>query len=305
MWINSFKYFITGLFRFPLLEGILVSPLLQHSKYNRWIIRKIAPRLFQYNSLDRRISVRRGIKYELQMNQHLDYSVYYDLTNDATRLKLYSLIKPGDIVLDVGTNIGEVLLNCAQIVGGSGKVFGFEPHPVTYDKLMRNINLNRFNNLEVFPVGLSEKHQKYEMYEVIPGNMGANRVLQQAPENASRSLTIDTLPLDEWIEENKIARVDFIKIDVEGFEWAVLQGAKETLQKFRPVLFIELIDEHLRNHQVTASDLVGFLLNSGYEVFRAEDDLKVEASFPLNNCLMDVYCIPPRENNVLTADAMQ
>jgi FkbM family methyltransferase len=286
----NFKFFITGLFRIGFLEKLITFPKIQKSAFNEWIVRKIAPRIFQYKKNTFRKATRNGIHFNLDISQHIEYSIFFNAIDHPTRKKLYSFIKPQDTVLDIGTNIGEVLLNIAKIIGENGFVYGFEPDKETFQRLQKNISLNNFGQLEINNFGLSHKKADFGLYTFLEQNQGANRILENM--DSKPKFIVQTVPLDNFVQEKKISKIDLIKIDVEGFEYFVLQGAVNTLEKFKPKLFVELIDEHLQPHNQTARELVNFLNELKYDCFHAETDEEISKIYDLANCKFDIYALP-------------
>ena len=108
------------------------------------------PQLYDRGSV-RRVT-RDGINFELDLSCLMQWYVYWGQT-ETQRERLYSMVSPGDIVLDVGTNIGETLLHFAKIAGDGGFVYGFEPDQENYENVQTNIGLNTFKNVHVFNLG--------------------------------------------------------------------------------------------------------------------------------------------------------
>ncbi len=288
--LNKFKFFVTSLFKIRFLENLLVSNFVQKSRFNWFIIRKVAPRRFQYEPKTLKKATRNGINYELDLSQHIDYSIFFGLTTDSSRRKLYELATKSTIIIDIGTNIGEVVLNFARILDNKGKVYGFEPNNHSFQKLQKNISLNNFNCIEIMNYGLSHNNENFELSEVIPENAGANRILAAKTTNIP-SQTIQTMRFDDFVSNKQITNIDLIKIDVEGFEYFVLQGAKATLEKYKPKLFIELIDKHLKVHGFSARILVDFLDNLGYKSYNADTNIYISKNYDLENCIFDIYSL--------------
>jgi len=146
---------------------------------------------------------------------------------------LSKLVKPGHLVLDVGAYIGTHTLSFAKMVQSDGFVFAFEPQRIAYEFLCANVVLN--NLINVFPIHAAVSNSSGEIKVPIinpsnPSNTAAFQISGYSMGDTVRQLTIDSLNL---------ARCNLIKIDVEGMESNVIAGAKNTLQQFRPVLFVE------------------------------------------------------------------
>src|SRR2546421_19710 len=120
---------IRKLFTFPPLEGLMLA-LFRGVKYAGFFSKFIpGPRLYPFGT--RRSVVRDGIRYELDPSCMMQWYVYWQL-KEKQRDRLYSLVRRGDVVLDVGTNIGETVLHFSRLVGNEGFVYGFEPDEVNY-----------------------------------------------------------------------------------------------------------------------------------------------------------------------------
>lgn len=140
-----------------------------------------------------------------------------------------SIVEPklGDIVFDIGAYVGDTALWFSKAVGPQGKVYAFEPEPRNFAKLKSNLERNKVTN--VIPLQLAVSETEGEM-QVATG--GSSSTITQAGTGTS----VEVTTIDRSVETNKISRVDFIKMDVEGHELKVLAGARETIKTFKPSL---------------------------------------------------------------------
>ncbi|NJM51941.1 MAG: FkbM family methyltransferase [Blastocatellia bacterium] len=267
---------IRKVFTFYPLERLLLS-FVNGSKDTSYKIKILpGPSLYDYNSI--RKETRNGINYELDISCLMQWYLYWGI-QDILRHKLYSQIKPGDVVFDVGTNIGDTLLNFAKIVGNEGKVYGFEPDEKTYGKANKNIALNDFQNILLFKLGISDKTESVKLYEVDEHNFGMNRILtEESGKNFNFSI-IETISIDAFVVEHGIKRLDFIKIDIEGYEMHAVSGARKTLQTQKPVLFIELGFERLIKNATTPNEVVRILEDANYKVRIADTDIEISNNY--------------------------
>lgn len=138
----------------------------------------------------------------------------------------------GDVVFDLGANIGTESLLLSKIVGDKGKVFAFEP--VTFDILRYNIKINNIKNVEIVPAAVSNVPGHTEI-EVREGLLGSTIVRGSGPKQQS-SLTrvVPVTTIDDFCAYSKIERVDFVKMNVEGAEEAALLGAMKTIKNASP-----------------------------------------------------------------------
>ena len=275
---------IRGLFRNRFLESILVRFTVGKT-FGTWVT-KLPPNHYQYPKGSTRRSVRDGISYVLDISDMVDWYIYFGF-NEPSRQTLLGLITKDAYVLDVGANIGQVTMNASKLVGPAGKVIAFEPDPLNFDRLLTNLQLNYVPNVTVEQLGLGDKAGSFLISNVDVGNQGMNRIVKLGSDQG-RTSTIEVTTIDTYVREHNFERVDVIKIDVEGFEFNVLNGAKATMEKWHPVLFIELDDENLMQQGSSARELVGLLDGLSYKVTHAETRHPITIATDFNRCHFDV-----------------
>ena len=138
--------------------------------------------------------------------------------------------QPGDIVVDAGANIGCFSLQAARRVGAAGRVFSFEPTRENFEMLRRNISLNNTKNIvpKRLALGDAENETEIGIYE----RSGDSSIFysKRSPPKRTESVTVTT------IDACKFDRLNFLKLDTEGYEMRILRGARITLDKFHPVI---------------------------------------------------------------------
>jgi FkbM family methyltransferase len=147
------------------------------------------------------------------------------------------IVRPTDFIIDVGANIGVHTIWLSKHAF-QGRVSSFEPNEFSRELLLKNLYLNNSTNVTVYNnvVGNGMSSVFISSYSPhIPGNYGECSVLDKRPGNyhSAQMLTIDQLDP---------VKVDFMKIDVEGYEMEVIKGARSTIEKFRPSMLIEVND---------------------------------------------------------------
>jgi FkbM family methyltransferase len=174
---------------------------------------------------------------------HLDGKQWWN--NEFDILSRY--VKQGDVAVDVGANLGFMTGLLSKLVGAGGKVHSFEPSPTTCAKLGEVIQANQFINVSAYNVGCGESEGKMTLHcSASSGNSTlcsgdkAERAIRPTQE-------VRIVCLDDFLA--KLDRLDFLKIDTEGFEDCVLTGAMALLQKFKPTVYLELNSEYLSSSQ--------------------------------------------------------
>jgi FkbM family methyltransferase len=176
-------------------------------------------------------------------------------------------IKPGDTVVDAGAFIGDHTIAYCNAVGESGHVHAFEPNKRAYECLEYNCKSAKTYNL-----GLSNFAET--VYYSEDRNAGAGRILH----DVTTSTQIKTTTLDSL----QLSALDFLKIDVEGYEVAVLEGGALTIKKYRPKMWIEINVGALGQQGKTAADIENFLSELDYTY----------TAFPEIGEQYDLLCIP-------------
>ena len=217
-------------------------------------------------------------------------------------------IKKNDIVFDIGSNIGAFTVPFAKKVGINGKVFAFEPQPFIYNILKKNIELNRICNVKLFKNGVGEKKKTIKIDEMdysYTGNFGVFTLTSKylnthcgiVKEKKKNSVNI--VKLDDFLN---LKKCNFIKIDVEYMEMAVLKGGKNFLKKNRPILWIE-------NHWKFPNQINKYLLEIGYNPYWAITRIYNPKNYFINDkniydkiCTTNILAIP--DNKIIEYESL-
>jgi FkbM family methyltransferase len=236
-----------------------------------------------------------GVTYDLDLDEMIDSALYFEGSWEIeTRDTLASILRPGMVALDVGANMGYYTLLFARLLGDNGLVVAFEPTAWACAKLLRNIELNGFTNIKVEKLALSDKSGTRQ---VAPDERAfrASWAFSGAPaRSATESVAFQTL--DSYMHATDMATVDFIKIDVDGYEYRVVNGALETIRAHRPVVLIEIGGETMGQLGDSRQDLVALLDQLGYAFFTPDRQRRFSGVAELLGWLpypgANVLCIP-------------
>lgn len=160
---------------------------------------------------------------------------------------LTSMHKP--VVFDVGANIGNHTLSFST---RAARVYAFEPVPMVFSLLDRNIQQNALKNVQAINIALSNSNQRSELFMAAGGNVGASSFDKRT--GKLEPVMVAKRVGDEWTEEQGIDRIDLLKIDVEGHELFVLLGLEHSIRRHRPFIMMEWDDpvsmQRLRNSNI-------------------------------------------------------
>ena len=152
---------------------------------------------------------------------------------------------------------------------GSCQVYCFEP--LDYNPSILDTVLGKRDNVTLSRVALSDQAGSSQIFVPIKnsGRIGPGLAHMGAEQNRNAVVQdIITLPLDQWMADQALNRLDFIKCDLEGAELLVLRGGRETLSEYKPALYCEVDDNYTRRLDYTPADLFGFLSGLGYAAQR-------------------------------------
>jgi len=207
---------------------------------------------------------RLGLHWVLNPSDHSEGYLFWVGNCDLwERYHIQRLLTKGSVLFDIGTNFGLYALTLAYNRPET-TVHCFEPNPVTYARLTRNISLNQLPNLHPHPVGLGDWEGTACVINNNDGNSGAVSL------GEGQGTVITTL--DQFCEDNRIERIDFIKVDIEGFEARLLKGGRRSLERFKPMMQLELNAPALARAGASVDDVLGPLKSCGYEFYQSERD---------------------------------
>jgi FkbM family methyltransferase len=200
---------------------------------------------------------------------------------------ILSLLSPGDTFIDVGANIGSIALPVARRLGQNSRVIAIESSPKIFPYLKQNMELNRLGNTVLFQCAATNTNFLETLFYEAPiekfgmGSLGA--------QFHNHPIPVMTRTLDSILEEEDIDHVSVIKIDVEGFEASVLQGAEKTLTgPTPPTIVFEFCDwAEERAPDGLIGDAQRLLKNWGYDIWRIKD--KMRGAPPLRDVLTVGY----------------
>lgn len=176
--------------------------------------------------------------------------------DDGVTLHYLPQIKPGDVVIDAGAAIGDHTIAYAQATGNPANIHAFECNPKMLECLRHNCP-----GVHIYPFALSDR-SGYGHFNPIEGNAGAGFCSGKGLPVYNGSISITEIALDDL----KLEKVDFIKWDIEGFEYRAISGAANTLKRCRPRMIVEVYEAHLNRCGTSSLYLTNLITCLGYNV---------------------------------------
>ncbi len=177
-------------------------------------------------------------------------------------------LQPGMTVFDLGANLGQYTLLGAKCVGESGRVHSFEPSDRMFQELRHNVALNDLDELCVLNnVAVSDKCGTEKLSVHTPGNEVYGSLGSSSLKGVGLTgyREVETVTLDHYVQEARIDRVDFMKMDIEGAELLALRGGERLLSRpDAPVILLEVLDTNMEGFGYSGIDIWDYLEGFGY-----------------------------------------
>jgi len=200
-------------------------------------------------------------------------AVIYGEFEPAERAFVGRFLRAGMTALDIGAHHGLYTLLASKLVGPNGQVFAFEPSPRERKALRLNVGLNRCKNVVIEGLALGNEEGEGSLYVVDGHETGCNSLRPPALTGETSPIQVRVTSLDGWLGTHLAKSVDFIKLDVEGGELSVLQGAQRLLEgRPRPIILAEVQDIRAHPWGYRASEIIRHLSSKGYKWFSLTAD---------------------------------
>ena len=195
-------------------------------------------------------------------------------------------VEPGDVVVDVGANYGYTTTYFASEVGPEGYVLSLEPE--TRSLLEHNVRSCGYQNVAIIPAAAGDRRGSVSLFRSTT-NLANHSLNGSLVPNLRDSVDVDVVTVDELCEERLGGRKPTVlKVDVEGWEWAVLEGARRTLEGARPAIWLEYWPDGIRANGHEPKDVLDLFDRLGYVT--SAHDLVIEAPVDVAGQAVIDYC---------------
>ena len=195
-----------------------------------------------------------GSKFKLDAFVHKGYW-YHGKNREKIQMEQFSrIIREGDTVFELGAHIGYISLYFSKLAGETGKVYVFEPGANNLPYTRKNLAASKIKNIELVEKAVSDTNGKATFYlENITGQSNSlvkdYRVTKKIHSKTftdlkKKEVEVETIRIDDFILQNNIAKVDFVKIDIEGAEYLAIKGMPNLLSTKKPTMMIEVTENH-------------------------------------------------------------
>jgi FkbM family methyltransferase len=209
------------------------------------------------------------LKLELCLREELAlrYALQQEFEPDICDL-FRRILKPGMVVFDLGANAGQFTLMSAKRVGPAGAVHAFEPAPREFRQLLRNIEINGFTNVMANRLAIGD-HEGHATLKICHDGRGLYNSLGRPIGNGpGEDVIVPITTLDGYVAKTQVARVDVLKVDIEGAELLAMRGAAELLSRAdAPLIICEFCDRTAAGMGHTTKQLRACLEGFGFRLY--------------------------------------
>lgn len=263
-------------------------------KFETWIYKKIAGFLWGtkiskvpgirriHHHIKKRVSLQKIIINNhtlfLDKEDSLHLTLNEEFSPEITDV-LKKNVKKGDTVVDIGAHIGYFTIILSDLVGNDGKVIAFEPNPITFSILKKNIETNSLSNVILENLAISDIESEQYIKE---SNESAGSSIDK---NYTDGIKINTITLDKYFENKEI---NFIKMDVQGSEFNILNGGIKTFKK-KPKCIIEIHPTIFdsKGEKISSKEIINMLKNCNYNIFNVTKNMSIDTEEIIS---ADIFC---------------
>lgn len=214
-----------------------------------------------------------GIRMNLDLSEFLQAHLYLYGSYELPSVRfIRRVVKPGDVVVDVGAQIGYITLAMATLAPGKVIVHAFEPEPLNIQRLRNNIALNPGVDVRIVEKAVSDSNGAIRLYLSKDHNAGTHSTISGGTNVSDDYVEIPAVTLDTYVRDQNIAALRLMKIDVEGGEYEVIKGAHETLTSLRPIVLMELSDALQESRGFSTVEFKKLMKQFGYSAYTIADD---------------------------------
>lgn len=258
---NKFEYYLESK-----INHLIDIRLEQNFAYYEWVYEK---RIQEHDFLIKKLSNNYVLK--CYFDSKIAELIYTGPFEREEILFMNTILKKGHIFIDIGANIGLFSIHASSRVGETGAIYSFEPTNITFNRLLENIEINNIKNITPINIAISNSTGTTILNVSEDGFDAWNSIAEPTSGSIFTKQVVNTTTLDDYLSEMQIEidKIGLIKIDVEGWEIPVIQGAKELLsQPNSPNLMIEFTEENARSAGYNCQDLYRLIESFGYSWFK-------------------------------------
>lgn len=220
--------------------------------------------------------------------------LFFGTYEPELRAFLLSFLKPGYVGLDVGANVGWHTLLMAMKVGREGQILAVEPNPSVRQVLVNHIKLNRLSQVRVLPYALTDHDGTMEFVGPLAEDSGSGDgfIVTDPGKVGGSVIHVEARSFDTLLPTLDLQRLDFVKMDIEGFEYRALLGMRTAMARFRPVIALEFNAAYVHRCGASRDDIGKLLDEYSYQTFLIHRTGMVQCSYSSWPECCDLVAVP-------------
>lgn len=269
-----------------------VLPNLQLSRL--MVLRKLRAQLMTMSRLN---YVENVVGHRMYLDEADSLQLSHNLVYEAFETSFFqSELQPGQVIIDIGANIGYYTLIFARQVGAEGHIYAFEPEPENFALLQKNVALNNYHNLTLINKAVADQAGTLNLY-LSPTNKGDHRAYDSHDNRTC--IAIEAVRLDDYLETFN-RPIDYIKMDIQGAEYTALLGMLKLLQRNERVCLItEFWPDGLRRAGTEPQVMLNQLLSLGFQMYHIDDEQKLIEPITSEELLNGSLFVQRRHTNLM------
>ncbi len=207
-----------------------------------------------------------GSRFSLDLSDFIQRNIYTGSYERLESQTVRRMLRRGMTFVDVGANVGYYTALAAELVGPEGRVLAFEPSEYAFPRLRRLVAMNQLRCVTVFQCGLADEPGQMTLYGGVEEDLFNNHTATMVPNDNphQRSVEIDTL--DHITDQLNVEHIDFMKIDVDGFEMLVLRGASRLISESRiDNILVECNEDWLQRANTNTAEITEYLESRSFQ----------------------------------------
>ncbi len=231
----------------------------------------------------KRVIRRNGLYFEIDPGEGLDLSLFlFGNFQKHVAANPFIRVPANGIIFDVGANVGIMALQFSRLVP-EGKVYAFEPTHYAFQRLQKNLSLNpSIQNITPIQTFISRQSTSdHQLKAYASWKVDRSKAKDTHPVHGGTAMSaekVGAISLDDFCRKEKISRLDFIKIDTDGYEMEVLAGASRCIARFRPQIIFEIGLYVMEEQEISFSDYWKFFSKLDYELFNSTNKNPINPS---------------------------
>jgi FkbM family methyltransferase len=223
-----------------------------------------------------------GLRLWVNLCDKEEGNLYFGVKFEPDEINIVrKLVKPGDVFFDVGASIGVYSLIASQLVGSSGTVHGFEPASYAYEVLLKNVKLNGITNVVANQIAVSEQTGETEFFLNLDSGLAS--LGQTGRGQVVGTEKVLSISLDEYVKQPKISQINFLKVDVEGYEGHVLRGARHLIERQQELTILcELAEKNFKPLNLSVNEVIDWMRERGYEAWEMDREQRLLVKLETN-----------------------